>query len=177
MAVENFRVKHGLTVNNFINTVGSNVVIGSAGTPTYDFEVTKSRDSASVVQMLYNSSTTSSSVVLQLNAGNRYVNFVTDYTGQYLVESGSNINTRFFDYNSQIFRNTGGTTNILQLVNNGIIVATGNTLNRPAATSGTMRYNTDDTRFEFVVGGAWDSIVGEDNLMKVYDSANTQLFP
>ncbi len=181
MAEKNFRIQHGLRVGaNTILTSGANVAIGGGGLPGTDVDVVKTVAGGAMICRLYNQSTASNSrSILQLNVGGtKYVNIDLNYDGNYLFEStqGGIVN-RYFDYDTYYFRNSDSTKTNLFIVNNGIIVSSGNTLNRPAATSGTVRYNTDETKFEVVVGGAWDNVVTDSTNLKVYDSANTQLFP
>ena len=48
--------------------------------------------------------------ILQLQVGSdRYVNFATNYTNQYLQTQGVNITSHYYDFNSHIFRNNSGT--------------------------------------------------------------------
>ena len=162
-----------VTTNMYVD--GANTGFGAA--PTTDFDIVKDIDSGAIVAALRNASTTASQAIFQISSGARYVNQLIDYDSQYYQTTGSNILTAYADFNTHAFRNSGGGTTNFQVVNNGVIVAAGNTGNRPAATSGTIRYNTEENQFEGVVSGAYDKIATLSDLLKVYDSSNTQLFP
>ena len=154
---------------------GSNTGFGA--TPSVELDLIKDIDSAAATFRVYNQSTTASQAIIQINAGTRYVNQLVDYDGQYMRVLGTNITTKYEDFNTHQFRNNGGGAVNFQVINNGVIVASGNTGNRPAPTSATIRYNTEENQFEGVVSGAWDKIIAKADLLKVYDESNTQVYP
>ena len=162
-----------VTTNMYID--GGNTGFGA--TPVQHFDVIRTLNSGTVVARFRNSSTTSSLAAIRIDAGGRYVTQQVNYASQFFQENGSNINTKYVDFNTQIFRNNGGGTTNFQVVNNGVIVAAGNTGNRPSATSGTIRYNTEENQFEGVVSGAYDKLISRSDLLKVYDESNTQIYP
>ena len=61
--------------------------------------------------------------------------------------------------------------------NDAMLVPVGNTSQRPTGANGYFRYNTTSTAFEMYAAGTWKTVADTTQLLKVYDSSNTQVFP
>ena len=55
----------------------------------------------------------------------------------------------------------------------GVRLPTGNTLQRPTTANGVIRFNSETNTFEGVANNTWNLIGG----IRVYDTANTQIYP
>ena len=54
-----------------------------------------------------------------------------------------------------------------------IKLPSGNTGQRPTSSNGMIRYNSQTTSFEGYANNAWDLLGG----IRIYDTANTQIYP
>ena len=61
--------------------------------------------------------------------------------------------------------------------NSAVTVPIGTTAQRPSGAVGQIRYNTDESKYEVYVGGAFNNVVTESEQLKVYDVSDTQVFP
>lgn len=62
--------------------------------------------------------------------------------------------------------------------NDAIVIPIGTTGQRPGSPiAGMFRYNTTTAMYEMFRGAAWDNVGLQDDHLKVYDEANTLLFP
>lgn len=122
------------TNNNVSIPNGSLTVSGNAGigtsTPAYPLDVVGDANS-SIYARVYNANTTGSAsqVVLQLNAGGRYVNQQVFYPSQQYYLATNGIVTWYSDFNNYNFRNNAG-------VNQFRIASTTSAVNYVQATGG-----------------------------------------
>jgi len=85
-----------------------NVVIGG-GTPFYKFAVTDNVNGNVVRQIANGSAGASANAISQLWVNGRYVNYIVNYTGQYIQSSGIGVIISYADFDTHIWRNNAGT--------------------------------------------------------------------
>ncbi len=91
-------------------TSSGQVFIGESVTSSYDAVLLRNTDGNTVAQIVNTNTGSSVQSILQLQVGSdRYVNFATNYTNQYLQIQGVNIATSYHDFDTQIFRTNSGT--------------------------------------------------------------------
>ena len=86
---------------------GTNVGIGTSS-PSYSLVVSKNQNAATAFQLVNNNTGASAASILQSQIGaSSYVNYSTFAAYNQIV--GSGITTQYIDFDTQIFRTTGGT--------------------------------------------------------------------
>lgn len=73
--------------------------------------------------------------------------------------------------------NTAPTVTVHITANDAILVPVGNTSQRPSGANGYLRYSNTSNAFEVYAAGEWKTLADTNQLLKVYDEANTQVFP
>ena len=61
--------------------------------------------------------------------------------------------------------------------NDAVLIPVGTTAQRPTGVNGYFRYNSNTTAFEMYANSAWKTVADTTQLLRVYDSSNTQVFP
>ena len=92
---------------------GSSILtVGSAAvTANIDLSVTKNVNGNATINLTNSSTGASSRAIVYMTTGtNRQVTNLVDYTGQFQLIGGTNVTTRYVDFNNQIFRNNASTT-------------------------------------------------------------------
>jgi hypothetical protein len=84
-----------------------NVLIG-AGTPFYKFAVTDNVNGNVVSQIANAAGGASANAISQLWVGGRYVNYIVNYSSQYVVAIGYGIVISYADFDTHIWRNNAG---------------------------------------------------------------------
>lgn len=84
--------------------------------------------------------------------------------------------------NSSIFTSINSTSldsssPFIFAANSAVTVPIGTTAQRPSGAVGQIRYNTDESKYEVYVSGAFDNVITSSEQLKVYDVSNTQVFP
>jgi hypothetical protein len=58
-----------------------------------------------------------------------------------------------------------------------MLIPVGNTSQRPTGNNGFFRYNTTTSAPEIYSDSSWKTLADTTQLLKIYDSSNTQVFP
>ncbi len=105
-------------VTNEAMTIDHNGNVGIGGAPSHKLDVQGSVDSGAIIGRIFNTSTTSSSAILNIASGTKFTNFNVNYAGQFLDESG-NLTTRYSSYDAHYWRNTAA-SELMRLNSTGL---------------------------------------------------------
>lgn len=61
--------------------------------------------------------------------------------------------------------------------NDAMLVPVGNTSQRPTGANGYFRYSNSSNAFEMYSAGEWKTVADTNQLLRVFDSSNNQVFP
>ena len=173
--VANVALRGGNTSTFNTLTISSNVVVSTGNTITVG----------------------NSSVNTQITSGNLFLNGSTLVIGNTDSNVTSNSSTLtignssiFTSINSTEIKLGNSTVNVtinstsfdssnpfIFAANSAVTVSIGTTAQRPSGAVGQIRYNTDESKYEVYVGGAFDNVITSSEQLKVYDVSNTQVFP
>jgi hypothetical protein len=152
ITVGNSSVNTQITSGNlFLN--GSTLVIGNTDSNVTSNSSTLTIGNSSIFTSINSTSVNFSSDTTEIKLGNSTVNVTINSTS---LDSS----------NPFIFA-----------ANSAVTVSIGTTAQRPSGAVGQIRYNTDESKYEVYVGGAFDNVITSSEQLKVYDVSNTQLFP
>ena len=160
ITVGNSTVNTQITSGNlFLN--GSTLVIGNTDSNVTSNSSTLTIGNSSIFTSINSTSVNFSSDTTEIKLGNSTVNVTINST------SLDSSNTFTFATNGDITFAT----------NSAVTVPIGTTAQRPSGAVGQIRYNTDESKYEVYVGGAFNNVVTESEQLKVYDVSDTQVFP
>jgi|TARA_E500000178_G_C16754997_1_gene632107 hypothetical protein len=152
ITVGNSSVNTQITSGNlFLN--GSTLVIGNTDSNVTSNSSTLTIGNSSIFTSINSTSVNFSSDTTEIKLGNSTVNVTINSTS---LDSS----------NPFIFA-----------ANSAVTVSIGTTAQRPSGAVGQIRYNTDESKYEVYVGGAFDNVITSSEQLKVYDVSNTQVFP
>jgi len=152
ITVGNSSVNTQITSGNlFLN--GSTLVIGNTDSNVTSNSSTLTIGNSSIFTSINSTSVNFSSDTTEIKLGNSTVNVTINSTS---LDSS----------NPFIFA-----------ANSAVTVSIGTTAQRPSGAVGQIRYNTDESKYEVYVGGAFNNVVTESEQLKVYDVSDTQVFP
>ena len=152
ITVGNSSVNTQITSGNlFLN--GSTLVIGNTDSNVTSNSSTLTIGNSSIFTSINSTSVNFSSDTTEIKLGNSTVNVTINSTS---LDSS----------NPFIFA-----------ANSAVTVSIGTTAQRPSGAVGQIRYNTDESKYEVYVSGAFDNVITSSEQLKVYDVSNTQLFP
>jgi len=152
ITVGNSSVNTQITSGNlFLN--GSTLVIGNTNSNVTSNSSTLTIGNSSIFTSINSTSVNFSSDTTEIKLGNSTVNVTINST------SLDSSNPFIFDANS------------------AVTVSIGTTAQRPSGAVGQIRYNTDESKYEVYIGGAFDNVITSSEQLKVYDVSNTQVFP
>ena len=152
ITVGNSSVNTQITSGNlFLN--GSTLVIGNTDSNVTSNSSTLTIGNSSIFTSINSTSVNFSSDTTEIKLGTPTVNVTINST------SLDSSNTFTFATNS------------------AVTVPIGTTAQRPSGAVGQIRYNTDESKYEVYVGGAFNNVVTESEQLKVYDVSDTQVFP
>ena len=152
ITVGNSTVNTQITSGNlFLN--GSTLVIGNTDSNVTSNSSTLTIGNSSIFTSINSTSVNFSSDTTEIKLGNSTVNVTINSTS---LDSS----------NPFIFA-----------ANSAVTVSIGTTAQRPSGAVGQIRYNTDESKYEVYVGGAFDNVITSSEQLKVYDVSNTQVFP
>jgi hypothetical protein len=122
-----------------------------------------------------------SSVNTQITSGNLFLNGSTLVIGN--TDSNVTSNSSTLTIGNSTVNVTINSTSLdssnpfVFAANSALTVSIGTTAQRPSGAVGQIRYNTDESKYEVYVGGAFDNVITSSEQLKVYDVSNTQVFP
>jgi hypothetical protein len=152
ITVGNSSVNTQITSGNlFLN--GSTLVIGNTDSNVTSNSSTLTIGNSSIFTSINSTSVNFSSDTTEIKLGNSTVNVTINSTS---LDSS----------NPFIFA-----------ANSAVTVSIGTTAQRPSGAVGQIRYNTDESKYEVYVSGAFDNVITSSEQLKVYDVSNTQVFP
>jgi len=160
ITVGNSTVNTQITSGNlFLN--GSTLVIGNTNSNVTSNSSTLTIGNSSIFTSINSTSVNFSSDTTEIKLGNSTVNVT--------------INSTSFDSSNTFTFATNG--DVIFATNSAVTVPIGNTAQRPSGAVGQIRYNTDESKYEVYVSGAFDNVITSSEQLKVYDVSNTQVFP
>jgi len=157
--VANVALRGGNTSTFNTLTISSNVVVSTGNTITVG----------------------NSSVNTQITSGNLFLNGSTLVIGN--TDSNVTSNSSTLTIGNSTVNVTINSTSLdssnpfIFAANSAVTVSIGTTAQRPSGAVGQIRYNTDESKYEVYVGGAFDNVITSSEQLKVYDVSNTQVFP
>lgn len=152
ITVGNSTVNTQITSGNlFLN--GSTLVIGNTDSNVTSNSSTLTIGNSSIFTSINSTSVNFSSDTTEIKLGNSTVNVT--------------INSTSLDSSSPF----------IFAANSAVTVPIGTSAQRPSGAVGQIRYNTDESKYEVYVSGAFDNVITSSEQLKVYDVSNTQVFP
>ena len=160
ITVGNSSVNTQITCGNlFLN--GSTLVIGNTDSNVTSNSSTLTIGNSSIFTSINSTSVNFSSDTTEIKLGNSTVNVT--------------INSTSLDSSNPFTFATNG--DVTFATNSAVTVPIGTTAQRPSGAVGQIRYNTDESKYEVYVSGAFDNVITSSEQLKVYDVSNTQVFP
>ena len=159
-------------------TLVANVALRGGNTSTFNTLIISSNVEVSTGNTI---TVGNSTVNTQITSGNLFLNGSTLVIGNTNSNVTSNSSTLTIG-NSSIFTSINSTSldsssPFIFAANSAVTVPIGTTAQRPSGAVGQIRYNTDESKYEVYVSGAFDNVITSSEQLKVYDVSNTQVFP
>lgn len=159
-------------------TLVANVALRGGNTSTFNTLIISSNVEVSTGNTI---TVGNSTVNTQITSGNLFLNGSTLVIGNTDSNVTSNSSTLTIG-NSSIFTSINSTSfdsssPFIFAANSAVTVPIGTTAQRPSGAVGQIRYNTDESKYEVYVSGAFDNVITSSEQLKVYDVSNTQVFP